>query len=246
MLVSVTDGVTAETLPQHPDKVEALQNAYSMFAETMATSLGAAKQFLRRRRRLLVLYEYDSAEVYKFVDTPCSETVTTDGVNCITVFGRYYLLVEEEEGEETPQAIYEKYVERTQAAIDNGALEESLKEVAPNSTLTVEGTSTVVDAEHVPIPATDPPVGTKPPKETSPPAATESPMAADDGSSGTGGSGGTGTGGGGSSAGTTNGGNTTDNGGVEDPAQKPSSAAFAVRRTGVLSLVVGIVTLLAL
>ena len=106
--------------------------------------------FEHDRRYLAVELDTASATIYDFEDTPCTED---DGAvaasrqggaeqNCITVFGKFRIIVDEDED---IAEVYATYVEATNAYIANGTLEETLLEVDPDTNFTVLGVSDVVD-----------------------------------------------------------------------------------------------------
>lgn len=158
-LVTNSMGLTAEQLNAdlYSETTAALRLAYSNFISSVTGEGVAILAYTEpMKRRLEVLYDPTSADIYKFLDdTTCTETTanaTGPGITCLTVFGRYRLNVKKEDAETT----YQTYVNNTQRAIDRGALNQALVEVAGESGqgFVVEGSSTLFDNNFVPFVAT--------------------------------------------------------------------------------------------
>ena len=89
----------------------------------------------------------------------CPEgTANADGSSCLTVFAQYEVTVQDSEDS---QSVYNALVAETQAAIDDGELQQSLGQIDPDSSLLVEGSS-----EPVSLPALEATVAPSEPIET--------------------------------------------------------------------------------
>lgn len=96
-------------------------------------------------------FDTESAEIYDMKDSPCDSTVTAVSKqgsqgNCITVFGKYRVFAKDDEN---AQEVYQAFREVTQESISDGALTETLQQVAEEISMpaafVVEGASSVVD-----------------------------------------------------------------------------------------------------
>lgn len=113
-------------------------------------------------RFLTVEVDESSADLYNFLDSPCTTDAGTslavsrqNNQKCITVFGKFQVIVS---GADTPEVVYQTYEQATKDSIANGTLEESIVEVDPNTTLSVKGPSTLVDTHFDPFAGTTAPV----------------------------------------------------------------------------------------
>jgi hypothetical protein len=101
-----------------------------------------------------------SAEIYDFRDSPCNNTATAvakqggTAKNCISVFGKYSLLVHPDAD---AQKVYEHYVAATTSSITEGTLQSAVNlviaETIPSAAFpfAVEGVSTDYDDSFVPF-----------------------------------------------------------------------------------------------
>lgn len=77
------------------------------------------------QRRLGVSYDPPGADIYKFLPCPQTDAGERQATTCLTVFGRYSLHVDGED----KQAVYQQFVNQTEALIENGELEQSLRQI---------------------------------------------------------------------------------------------------------------------
>lgn len=113
-----------------------------------------------QRHLQFVDYDYDSAEIYGFDDTPCPTSVVSalarqalpNSTNCITVFGRYRIVAARTAScIEDLNEVYVRFQNATQEAIASGALEEAFQVAIellwyqPVAAFTVAGISPIKD-----------------------------------------------------------------------------------------------------
>ena len=95
---------------------------------------------LSQHRKLEVTFNPKTATVYKLVDATCPSSA--GGLLCQTVYGTYDLYAS---ADEDIDAVYETYVNATQASIDEGKLQQKLEEVDTATAFIVEGAAELDD-----------------------------------------------------------------------------------------------------
>lgn len=127
-----------------------LHEAYVAFVQGVMTDIAATedppssnattptrrrRNLLRRgRRRLAPALAPGATEIYMIQDVAECPSTAPVGVTCLVVYGRYQLLLSPDED---TTAVSTEYTNKTQTAIDNGLLQDSLEATDADNILTV-------------------------------------------------------------------------------------------------------------
>lgn len=135
-IISNSLGLNSKMLLSGPDR-KGLSKTYSAFVSDtvneLTTNTSRRRLFTRHHRRLEVTFDPKTALVYKVTDVDCPSSAV-EKATCQTVFGQFVLYVSDED----TGLVYTKYVNATQAAIEEGRLQRKLEEVDPGSAFYVE------------------------------------------------------------------------------------------------------------
>jgi hypothetical protein len=130
-----TEGYSATDLAA-PENAAILNKAFADFVYDLVNKTESTREQQvipterRRRRRLVVSVEPESARVDAVVDVDCreAEEQVPSGAKCQRVFGQYQLVLL---AEPDPEAVTTLYVQATEEGIKNGELQESIEVIAP-------------------------------------------------------------------------------------------------------------------
>ena len=148
--VSNTYGFSADLLVSSPDG-EGLEKAYVTFVAEAVAELNSEASTNRAlslrtshnyQRFLVVTYDPESAEIVDMEDSECPPSAL-QAATCQTVYGQFELFTDE-----NADAVYQRYFNATQSAIQGGRLQDQLEESDFGNVLFIEG---AVDLENNPI-----------------------------------------------------------------------------------------------
>jgi len=139
-IMSNTLGLDADDLSEGVDARQ-IQLAYNTFTAEAVAGMEESRpgRKMLRRRRLEVALQSGSSSVYLYANSACPDGVSVND-KCVTAFGRVRLRVVDED----PDTVYSEYVDTSQIAIDVGALQRKLDDIAPGSLWTIQQSSTPV------------------------------------------------------------------------------------------------------
>ena len=133
--MSNSAGLTASTF-KSSSHFEVVVKAYANFIGQIISDLATQNPTIpTNRRHLEVSFAPERANIYKLIDTICSDSTPKDS-RCLTAFGQADLSTDE-----SSSSIYKAYVNASQLAISSGELQKELEKLDAGSVISVTGTS---------------------------------------------------------------------------------------------------------